>query len=68
MIINKIKWLGKQVIEKSIIVVFLLIHPEIPDWIKTAILGTLVFVLGKLDDRPVETTVEEEEFSFAEAA
>lgn len=67
MIINKIKWIGKQVIEKSIIVLFLLIHPEVPEWIKTAIFGTLVFVLTKLDDDPEATHVNTD-FSFAEAA
>lgn len=67
MIINKIKWIGKQVIEKSIIVLFLLIHPEVPEWIKTAIFGTLVFVLTKLDDDSEATHVNTD-FSFAEAA
>lgn len=71
MIINSIKWMGKQMVEKAIIVVFLLIHPEVPDWIKTAIFGSLVFVIGKLDtDQKVndQTEANWDDLSFADAA
>lgn len=72
MLINRIssgvKWMGKELIEKTLILVFLLIHPEVPDWIKTAIFGTVVYVLGKIDgDKIKEKATEncdDEEFEF----
>ena len=77
MLINRIssgvKWMGKEVIEKTLILVFLLIHPEVPDWIKTAIFGSIVYVLGKLKEeeaKPEEAEDDDEgfEFNYANAA